>query len=41
VFDPEGLLEGTGRDMRHIKFKQGRSPGQLAVLALLKQASPS
>lgn len=39
LFDPDGLLEGTGKDMRHIKFKQGRSPDHPAVLALLKQAA--
>jgi hypothetical protein len=39
--DPEGLLEGTGKDMRHVKFKKGRSPGHPAVLALLKQAASS
>lgn len=39
--DPERLLEGTGKDMRHIKFKQGRSPGHPAVHALLKQAASS
>ena len=39
--DPERILEGTGKDMRHIKFRQGRSPDQPAVLALLKQAAVS
>ena len=37
--DPECLLEGTGKNMRHIKFKQGRSPDNPAVLALLTQAA--
>lgn len=37
--DPEGLLEGTGKDMRHIKFKQGGEAEQTAVVALLKQAA--
>lgn len=37
--DPEGLLEGTGKDMRHIKFTQGRSPNDPSVVALLKQAA--
>ena len=39
--DPERILEGTGKDMRHIKFRLGRSPAQPAVLALLKQAAAS
>jgi hypothetical protein len=39
--DPERLLEGTGKGMRHIKFKAGRSPNDPAVLALLKQAASS
>jgi hypothetical protein len=37
--DPERMLEGTGKNMRHVKFRQGRSPDQPAVLALLRQAS--
>jgi hypothetical protein len=37
--DPEGLLEGTGKDMRHIKFTKGRSPNDPSVVALLKQAA--
>jgi hypothetical protein len=41
LIDPESLLEGTGKAMRHIKFKDGRSPGHPAVLALLKQAAAS
>lgn len=39
LVDPERLLEGTGKDMRHIKFRQGRSPDDPAVLALLRQAA--
>ena len=37
--DPERILEGTGKNMRHIKFKQGRTPNHPAVLALLRQAA--
>lgn len=37
--DPDGLLEGTGKDMRHIKFKPGLSPDHPAVRALVKQAA--
>lgn len=36
--DPENLLEGTGKDMRHIKFKGGADFERSAVTALLKQA---
>lgn len=36
--DPEGLLEGTGKGMRHIKFKDGAKFDQEAVAALLEQA---
>ncbi len=37
--DPEGLLEGTGKLMRHIKFKEGSALPRSAVTALLKQAA--
>lgn len=37
--DPHGLLEGTGKHMRHIKVKPGRRPDDSTVLALLKQAA--
>jgi len=37
--DPEGLLEGTGKGMRHIKFTGGRSPNDPSLVALLKQAA--
>lgn len=36
--DPEKLLEGAGKDMRHIKFKTGADFNKAAVAALLKQA---
>jgi hypothetical protein len=37
--DPEKLLEGTGKDMRHIKFRDGENFDRAAVAALLKQAA--
>lgn len=37
--DPERILEGAGKNMRHVKFKQDRTPDQPAVLALLRQAA--
>ena len=37
--DPAGLLEGTGKDMRHIKFDRDRSPGDPAVRSLIRQAA--
>lgn len=39
LVDPDGLLEGTGKDMRHIKFKPGLSPDHPAVRALVKRAA--
>jgi len=39
LHDPEKLLEGTGKDMRHIKFKDGAIVNTAAVTALLKQAA--
>lgn len=36
--DPDNLLEGTGKDMRHIKFKDGTDFSRASVKALLKQA---
>jgi hypothetical protein len=37
--DPGRLLEGTGKEMRHIKFRGDFSPRLAAVLELLKQAA--
>ncbi len=37
--DPDDLLEGTGKAMRHIKFKQGLSAAHPAVRALLEAAA--
>jgi hypothetical protein len=36
--DPEHLLEGTGKDMRHVKIKGESMSNKKALLALLKQA---
>ena len=36
--DPTGLLEGTGKGMRHVKIKSDCPPTEKALLALLKQA---
>lgn len=36
--DREGILEGTGKDMRHVKFKDDAKLNKGAVAALLKQA---
>jgi hypothetical protein len=37
--DPLALLEGTGKDMRHIKFSASAELNEPAVLALLRQAA--
>jgi hypothetical protein len=37
--DPGALLEGTGKDMRHIKFSDSAELDEAAVLALLRQAA--
>lgn len=29
--DPDGLLEGTGKNMRHVKLKPGREPDAVAL----------
>jgi hypothetical protein len=36
--DPTGLLEGTGKGMRHVKITRDCPPSEKALLALLKQA---
>lgn len=36
--DPSGLLEGTGKSMRHVKIRPGRSVNEAALLALIKAA---
>lgn len=36
--DPSGLLEGTGRKLRHVRLRTGSAAKSGAVLALLRQA---
>jgi hypothetical protein len=38
LHDPENLLEGTGKNMRHIKFHPDHDVDDSAVTALLQQA---
>ena len=38
IDDPERLLEGTGRFMRHVKFRPGLEPDATAVNALVAEA---
>ncbi len=37
--DPKGLLEGTGKDMRHIKIPDIADADRSATVALLRQAA--
>ena len=36
--DPAGLLEGTGKRMRHVKLKPGQEPDAVALAALIDSA---
>ena len=36
--DPAGLLEGTGKRMRHVKLKPGATPDEAALQALIEAA---
>jgi hypothetical protein len=36
--DPAGLLEGSGKNMRHIKLKPGREPNSVALSDLIALA---
>jgi hypothetical protein len=38
IDDPEGLLEGTGRFMRHVKLRPGQPVDESALEALIKTA---
>ncbi len=38
LHDPEGLLEGTGRYMRHVKLGQGTFAGEAALQRLIHAA---
>ena len=39
IDDPGGLLSGTGKNMRHIKFKAGLPVERAAVQAIVVQAA--
>lgn len=36
--DPSGLLEGTGKSMRHVKIKPGRPANEAGLLKLIEAA---
>ena len=36
--DPAGLLEGTGKRMRHVKLRPGREPDAAALDELIEAA---
>jgi len=36
--DPSGLLEGTGKDLRHVKLRDVASARSAAITALLREA---
>jgi hypothetical protein len=36
--DPQGLLQGTGRFMRHVKLRPGEPVGEAALEALIREA---
>ena len=36
--DPTGLLEGTGKRMRHVKLRPGREPDAAALAGLIESA---
>jgi hypothetical protein len=38
IADPEGLLEGTGRFMRHVKLRPGRDVNARALVKLIETA---
>jgi hypothetical protein len=38
IADPAGLLEGTGRFMRHVKLGPGRQVGAAALMRLIETA---
>jgi hypothetical protein len=38
ISDPHGLLEGTGKFMRHMKIRPGMEVGEAALCALIKTA---
>jgi hypothetical protein len=38
IADPEGLLEGTGKFMRHVKLRPGRNVDETALTKLIETA---
>ena len=36
--DPDGLLEGTGKYMRHVKLRPGKAIDEAALTALIRRA---
>jgi len=38
IADPDGLLEGTGKFMRHVKFRPGRDVNATALRKLIETA---
>lgn len=38
IADPKGLLEGTGKFMRHVKLRPGRDVNATALMKLIKSA---
>ena len=38
LMDPDGLLEGTGKSLRHIKLRDVSASNSASVTALLRQA---
>ncbi|WKE67218.1 DUF1801 domain-containing protein [Gallaecimonas kandeliae] len=36
--DPQGLLEGSGKHMRHVKLRPGKAPNAAALSALIHAA---
>jgi hypothetical protein len=37
--DPKGLLEGTGKNMRHVKLKEAKDLNSVALKTLIKAAA--
>jgi hypothetical protein len=39
LHDPDGLLEGTGKDMRHIKIRNAEAINEALIISWLKTAA--
>jgi hypothetical protein len=37
--DPDGLLEGTGKRMRHVKLRSPSDVGELKIVPLIREAA--